>query len=96
MSLLTEMAHQTATIERYSGKDGFGKPTYAAPATILVRKDPARGVRRSATGTDVQVETRYMTEATVTLQDRVDGYSVRRVEEKNDIDGKFSHYEFAV
>lgn len=79
MSLISGFANQQATHEAYTGKDGFNKPTYAVPATIKVRKEPAKGVRKSATGTDVAVETYYLTEATVSLQDRLDGTSVRRV-----------------
>jgi hypothetical protein len=79
VSLISGFANQQATHEAYAGKDGFGKPTYSAAVTIRVRKEPSRGVRRSATGTDVAVETYYLTEAVVNLQDRIDGTSVRRV-----------------
>ncbi len=81
MSLISGFARQEATLERKTGNDGFGKPTYSAPETIKVRKDPGKGVRRSSTGTDVAVETTYLTEATVSVQDKLDGSEVRRVEE---------------
>jgi hypothetical protein len=42
------------------------------------------------------VETKYLTEAVVSLQDKVDGTSVRRVEEIIDFDGTRLGCEVAV
>lgn len=88
MSLISSFSKQTATHEVYMGKDGYGKPAFASVATIKVRKDSAKGVKRSATGTDVAVETEYLSEAVVSVQDRVDGSAVRRSEELRLINGR--------
>lgn len=79
MSIVSGFTNQKAMLQTYAGRDGFGKATYNSPRTIRVRKEPAQGVRISATGTDVAVETSYLTEETVTTQDRIDGVNVRRV-----------------
>lgn len=96
MSLISSFSKQTATHERYTGKDGFGKPAYAVPVIIKVRKDPAKGVKRSATGTDVAVETEYLSEAVVSVQDKVDGSVVRRSAEIIWTNGRRLGCEFAV
>jgi hypothetical protein len=87
MGLVAGFTHQTASHEAYSGRDNFGKPTFAPVQQIRVRREPAKGVSRSATGTDVAVETYYLTEALVSVQDRLDGTSVRRVKTIVDFDG---------
>ncbi len=89
MSLIGSFSRQTATLERATGGyDNESQPAYGASETIKVRKEPASGVKRSTTGADVDVETVYMTEAVVSVQDRLDGQSVRRVSEIIDKAGK--------
>ncbi len=95
MSLISSFSKQTATHEVYTGKDGYGKPAFAGVVTIKVRKDPAKGVKRSATGTDVAVETEYLSEAVVSVQDRVDGAYVRRSAEIIGKNGRRLGCEFA-
>ena len=91
MSVIKKFARQSATLETYTGRDGFGKATYAPARRIKVRREAASGVRRSATGTDVDVETYYITEATVTIRDKIDGKAIRRIREvtnaKGNVDG---------
>lgn len=97
MSLIGSFSKQAAVLERATGGyDSEGQPAVGAPETIKVRKEPASGVKRSATGADVDVETVYMTEAAVSVQDRVDGSEVRRVEEIVDKAGKRLGCEFYV
>lgn len=87
MSLIKGFTNQQASLQAYTGKDGFGKPTYATAKTIKVRKERAEGVTRSATGTDVVVETYYLTEVSLRLQDKLDGVAVRRVRDVIDKSG---------
>lgn len=96
MSLIGSFSKQTAEHRPYAGRDGYGKPSYGPARTIRVRKDPAAGVRRSETGTDVAVETEYLTEEAVALHDDVDGKTVRRVVEIHGKNGKRLGCEFAV
>jgi hypothetical protein len=97
LSLIGSFSKQTAVLERATGGyDVEAQPAYDAPETIRVRKEPASGVRRSATGQDVDVETVYMTETVIALQDRVDGSEVRRVEDIVDKGGKRLGCEFYV
>jgi hypothetical protein len=96
MSLLDGLDNQTAVHEPYTGKDGFNKPQYDPPRTIKVRKEPARGTQRTASGDDVQVETNYWSKEYVKLPDRIDGHVVKRAREQYDLDGHLDHYEFAV
>ena len=103
MSLISGFANQTATLER-AGRDADGnprydaegQPTYDPPETIKVREDPATGVKRSATGADVDAESTFLTEAEVSVQDRVNGSAVRRVEEVIGKGGKRLGCEFYV
>lgn len=89
MSLIGSFSKQTATLERATGGyDDEGQPAHGTQETIKVRKEPASGVKRSATGADVDVETVYMTEAVISVQDRLDGLPVRRVSEIIDKGGK--------
>jgi hypothetical protein len=81
VSLISGFTNQTAKHEVRTGKDGFNRPVYGAVRTIKVRREPASGVIRSATGTDVAVESHYITEAVVAVEDRIDGSPVRRVSE---------------
>jgi len=34
---LAEFLNQSVTVERYTGRDAYGKPTYAAPTTLKAR-----------------------------------------------------------
>ena len=81
MSVVAKFAKQTADLDVFTGRDGFSKATYAPTRKIKVRREAAEGVRHSATGTDVGVETYYLTEAIVTTNDKIDGHPVRRVKE---------------
>lgn len=82
MADLGPYLNQTATLERATGGyDYEGQPLAGVPETIWVRKEPASGVERSATGDDVDVETVYWTKAVVGVGDTLDGQSVRRVSE---------------
>lgn len=87
MSLVGGFANQKATHQPRTGRDGFNRPTYGSPRTIKVRKEPDRGVKRSAMGTDVAVESYYLTEAVVNVEDKLDGVVVRRVKEIVDMGG---------
>lgn len=93
MSLAARYTNQTARLEAYKGKDGFGKPTYSVAHTIKVRREPSKGVVRSPTGTDVGVETHYVTEANLTIQDKLDGLTIRRIETIVSFAGHTLHYE---
>lgn len=77
---LSKHQKQTVTIERRTGTNGFGEPIYEAPARIRALYMPREGVRRSATGDDVEVESYVLTEAPVSLGDRIEGSDVRRLE----------------
>lgn len=93
MSLISGFANQAVTLQSYTGKDGFGKPTYGSARTIMARKEPDRGVVRSATGTDVPVNTYYLTEETIDLQDKLDGVPIRRIREVIGKGGQLLGYE---
>lgn len=89
MSLIGSFSKQSATLERAGGVyDDEGQPLPGETETIRCRKEPAAGKKRTATGEDVDVETVYMTEAVVTVEDKLDGHTVRRVEEIIDKAGK--------
>ena len=95
MSLIGSFSKQTAVLERAAADadgnpryDDEGQPLAGVAETIRVRKEPAAGVKRSATGADVDVETVYMAEAAVGVGDRLDGLAVRRVEDIIDKGGK--------
>lgn len=84
---LSKHLKQTVTIERreYDEQgnpryDGFGQPLYAAPANMRALYLQKEGVRRSATGDDVEVESYALTDAPVSLGDKIEGSDVRRVE----------------
>lgn len=93
MSLVAGFANQTARLEKRTGKDGFNKPVYSAPRTIRVRKEPAKGVTRSSAGTDVATESYYLTESPVAVEDRLDGFPVRRVKDVVSKGGKTIGFE---
>jgi hypothetical protein len=94
MSVITGFTNQTAQLQRYTGKDGFNKPTYAAAETIKVRRDGAWGKERTAVGTEIDAESEYMTEATVSVQDKVDGIPIKGVVEITGKNGVLLGYEF--
>lgn len=84
---LAKHLRQTVRIERREYDelgnpryDGFGQPLYAAPADMRALYLQREGVRRSATGDDVEVESYVLTDAAVLLGDRIEGSDVRRVE----------------
>lgn len=84
---LSKHLRQTVTIERAQRDeegnqrhDAFGQPLYDPPASMRALYLQKEGVRRSATGDDVEVESYALTDAPVALGDRIEGSDVRRVE----------------
>jgi hypothetical protein len=93
MSLISDYANQTVSLERKESTNDYGDTTYADAESILAVYELASGLRRSLTGDEVAVESRVLTETAVALGDRIEGSSVRRVVPVIDFDGETIGYE---
>lgn len=80
MSLVAGFCNQSAILQRKTGRNVDNEPTYSDPAEISARVEPAEGLRRSATGDLIDVETYVLTETGVAVGDCIDGEEVRRVQ----------------
>jgi len=89
-------ARQSATLERRTGADEWGKPAYAAPVTIRARIDPARLRIADVLGDAVKPTLDIMMTDAVAVGDRIafDGVSreVLQVETIVWFDGKTAGY----
>jgi hypothetical protein len=93
MSLISDYANQTVSLERKESTNDYGDVTYSDTESILAVYEPATGLRRSLTGDEVAVESRVLTETPVSLGDRIEGSSVRRVIPVIGFDGETIGYE---
>lgn len=93
MTLVSSFSAQEITLERKEGGNFYGETSYADPVTIRARYEPNSGMRRSATGVDVEVESYVLTETEIKLGDLIEGSEVRRVEPVIAKNGKTLGYE---
>ncbi len=80
-------------LERKLGGSQWEGNTYASPETIRVRYEPKSGVMRTATGASVAVESYVLTETAVSLEDKIEGSLVKRVETVVNKGGKVLGYK---
>ncbi len=98
MSLISSFTKQVVAVRRRTGTDFYGQPTYdppvgSPPRFVKCRLEPKKGVVRTSMGEDIDVDSYLLTEAEITLDDEVEGSSVRRVEPIVDKAGKIIGYE---
>lgn len=93
MTLVGGFSQQTVNLERKSGTNAYGETTYSAPVRIKARYEPSSGMRRSAMGVDIEVESYILTETEIRLGDLIEGSEVRRVEPIIAKNGKTLGYE---
>lgn len=78
---LKKYHRQTLTLERKTGENNAGEPTYSNPTTIKALYRPKSGTKRTITGVEVNVESYVQTTEEIALGDYIEGAEVRRVEE---------------
>lgn len=85
--------NQVVSLERKTGQNEYGESTFGSAESIKARYDPNYGLRRTAMGVEIAVESYVLTEEPIALGDLIEGSEVRRVEPTVDISGETIAYE---
>lgn len=96
MSILEPYATQEATLERRSGTNNRGEPTYASPVTIAVRWYRENKLVLNDSGREVVASSHISTVADIDVHDKVTDWKGReqhvvQVRENFDVQGNFQH-----
>lgn len=86
---LKRFLKQTATLERHTGRDPWGKDTYDPPVEIPTRSTKKLRTMTEKEGTTVVSVTEHMTNAVVEEYDKINGEQVRAIEELRALNGSY-------
>lgn len=99
MSLFTRYLNQVATLERVTlgvdGKplmDAYGELVYKAAVTIRCKRDKYTRDVQMPSGAIVKSSTKYITDAEVGMNDRLDGRAIMDLEEYTNPRGDIEAY----
>ena len=79
---------QTISLERLTGVDDWGTPSFAPAVTLPARKEEKQKLVRSTDGAEVLATTRVLVVDEVVIGDRIDGRDVQARESVVDVGGR--------
>lgn len=87
--MLKEYLNQRCTLQRCTGTDARGQPTYDTPASVPCRRQDRTHHATSADSQTVKPQTVYYLNESVNAGDKLDGHIVSGVYPMTGFDGDF-------